>query len=179
VFFLDFFRRIFVRPDVKVIPQIEITQEMIDEAGRYLALSDDSGRDGDEIRGLLNTGKWGDIYRPKSALERLDETHPPQDSNRMATIRDHEEAVFREMLEKYGDTEIARMISRGSVWVGMTKEQLTDSVGFPDTLDEKVTRTKAGARRRLVYKYGRTGKRSFSKRVFLEDGSVTGWKISD
>lgn len=147
--FVDLIRRIFGRKPERIVPQVEITPEMIDAANRFL---------NDEKQARAD--------------------HMPTEPIRHS-LGTKEDETFREMLEKYGDAEIARMIAAGSVWVGMTKVQLTESVGFPDTLDEKVTRTKSGAKRRLVYKYGRTGMRSFSKRVFLEDDLVTGWQISN
>jgi hypothetical protein len=58
------------------------------------------------------------------------------------------------------------------IWQGMTKEQLVDSWGRPEDVDQKVYKTKT----KEIWKYGQMGKNRYRERVYAEDGVVVGWQ---
>lgn len=72
---------------------------------------------------------------------------------------------------KYPDEEIVRRIMGRQFWPGQTSEQLTDSLGPPVEIDDKLLKT----RTREVWKYQQTGSNRFALRITVEDGLVTGW----
>lgn len=76
------------------------------------------------------------------------------------------------LVAKYGE-EAADMILAYQVWQGMTEEQLIESWGLPADKDFEVKRSTT----KETWKYGQTGKNRFKNRVYLENGTVTGWKI--
>ena len=73
--------------------------------------------------------------------------------------------------EKYQNEAIVDRILENKIWQGMTKEQLLDSMGEPESTDEQVLKTKSKA----VWKYGQIGHNRFSLKVNLENGVVIGW----
>jgi hypothetical protein len=81
-------------------------------------------------------------------------------------------ARYSELMRKYNDQQIVTGIMGGSVWQGMSQEQLVDSRGQPDDREQTVYKTKT----KQTWKYGRTGKNRFRERIYLEDGIVVGWK---
>lgn len=72
---------------------------------------------------------------------------------------------------KYSDEEVVRRIMGQQFWPGQTSEQLTDSLGPPVEIDNKLLKT----RTREVWKYQQTGSNRFALRITVEDGLVTGW----
>jgi hypothetical protein len=54
----------------------------------------------------------------------------------------------------------------------MSSEQLIDSWGNPVGIDHDVYKTTT----KETWKYGQTGKNRFKDRVYLENGTVVGWK---
>jgi uncharacterized Rmd1/YagE family protein len=78
----------------------------------------------------------------------------------------------KHLVEKYGSEEIADKIMARKVWQGMTSEQLIDSWGKPEDIDETVYKTKT----KETWKYQQTGKNRFRDRVFFENGTVVGWQ---
>lgn len=76
------------------------------------------------------------------------------------------------LIEKYGSELIADKIMARSVWQGMTTEQLLDSWGRPEDIDEKVFKTKT----KETWKYGNNGKNRYRQRVYIEDSYVVGWQ---
>jgi hypothetical protein len=78
----------------------------------------------------------------------------------------------RALMAKYGDKRIIDAILRKEVWQGMSQEMLVDSRGAPEDQDETIYKTKT----KRTYKYGRTGKNRFRERIYIENGSVVGWK---
>jgi uncharacterized protein YecT (DUF1311 family) len=76
------------------------------------------------------------------------------------------------LVAKYGE-EAADMILAHQVWQGMTEEQLIESWGLPADKDFEVKRSTT----KETWKYGQTGKNRFKNRVYLENGTVIGWKI--
>jgi len=79
------------------------------------------------------------------------------------------------LLQKYGDPTVAERIQQKSIWEGQTEEQLRDSQGEPEAVEQAYLKTV----HREVWKYGRTGKNRFRLRVTLENGCVVGWDIKD
>jgi|HubBroStandDraft_4_1064222.scaffolds.fasta_scaffold1531443_1 hypothetical protein len=78
----------------------------------------------------------------------------------------------RALMAKYADERIVDAIIGRKVWQGMTQEMLIDSRGTPEDQDETIFKTKT----KRTYKYGRTGKNRFRERIYIEDGTVVGWK---
>jgi len=78
----------------------------------------------------------------------------------------------KHLIDKYGSELIADKIMDRQVWQGMTSEQLVDSWGRPEDVDEKVYKTKT----KQTWKYGKTGKNRFKQRVYVEDSYVVGWQ---
>jgi uncharacterized protein YecT (DUF1311 family) len=77
----------------------------------------------------------------------------------------------RLLIAKYGEAIAARIIAR-DLWLGMTQEQLIESLGNPVEIGNEILRTKT----KQVWKYGQTGKNRFRQRVTVENGIVSGWK---
>jgi len=75
------------------------------------------------------------------------------------------------LLEKYGDTQLVSRIMSGAIWETMTSEQLYDSVGQPEAVDQKYLNSKS----REVWKYDHLGANRYGLRVTLENGTVVGW----
>ena len=75
------------------------------------------------------------------------------------------------LFEKYGDAVIVERIMRNQVWQGQTSEQLSDALGDPEGLDERVLKSHT----RQTWKYRRQGKNRFGLRIVIDDGSVVGW----
>jgi ribosomal protein L21E len=82
------------------------------------------------------------------------------------------EARFAELMAKYNDQQVVVAIMNGSVWQGMSQEQLVDSRGQPEDKDQIVYKTKT----KQTWKYGRVGKNRFRERIYVENGTVVGWK---
>lgn len=82
------------------------------------------------------------------------------------------EARFSALMTKYHDQQIVVDIMQGKIWQGMTQEQLSDSRGAPEDTDQTVYKTKT----KETWKYGRTGKNRFRERIYVENGTVVGWK---
>jgi hypothetical protein len=78
---------------------------------------------------------------------------------------------WKHLIKKYGP-EIGKLIFAKRVWQGMTTEQLLDSWGDPEDLDEKVLKSKT----KQVWKYGNNGRNRYRQRVFIEDSVVVGWQ---
>jgi ribosomal protein L21E len=81
-------------------------------------------------------------------------------------------ARYSELMKKYNDQQIVAAIMDGRVWQGMSQEQLIDSRGSPDDKDQTVYKTKT----KQTWKYGRIGKNRFRERIYVENGTVVGWK---
>ena len=75
------------------------------------------------------------------------------------------------LLQKYGDEEVVQLMMQGSVWEGQTAEQLIDSIGKPEDLDQKVLKTK----KKEVWKYHHEGANRYGLRVTLDNDVVVGW----
>jgi len=77
----------------------------------------------------------------------------------------------KRLIEKYGRDLGLRILS-GTVWQGMTSEELLDSRGVPIDKDQTLYKTKINE----TWKYKQTGKNRFKERIYLENGIVVGWK---
>ena len=75
------------------------------------------------------------------------------------------------LLEKHSDTQLVSRIMSGAIWENMTSEQLYDSVGQPESVDQKYLKSKS----REVWKYDHLGSNRYGLRVTLENGTVVGW----
>ena len=82
------------------------------------------------------------------------------------------EARFAELMKKYRDQTIVEAIMGGSIWQGMSEDQLMNSRGAPEDKDQTIYKTK----KKETWKYGRSGKNRFRERIFVENGIVVGWK---
>lgn len=71
---------------------------------------------------------------------------------------------------KYPEHVVVRMLTE-RVWKGQTAAELTDSLGFPLRIDDKLLATK----RREIWKYYPQGVNRYRLRVTLDNGVVTGW----
>ena len=77
----------------------------------------------------------------------------------------------RYLIKKYG-RDFGLRILAGTVWQGMTNEQLADCRGNPADIGREVYKTTT----KETWKYNQTGKGRFKDRIFLENGVVVGWK---
>jgi hypothetical protein len=103
------------------------------------------------------------ILRKKIAERRRKET----ENNENALFRSR----YDELYLKYGDNDTVARIMNNSVWMGMTKEQLHESLGPPADISRKVRKSKTSEE----YKYGRVGGNRFKRRVKIENDVVVGW----
>ena len=72
---------------------------------------------------------------------------------------------------KYHDEDLVQKIVSGYFWEGQTAEQLQDSLGAPEAVDNKLLKTKV----KEVWKYQRQGANRFALRITVENGYVVGW----
>ena len=73
--------------------------------------------------------------------------------------------------QKYQDDELVRNIVNGYFWQGQSEGQLTDSLGSPVAIDEKILKTKT----KEIWKYNHQGGNRYSLRITVENGYVVGW----
>ena len=72
---------------------------------------------------------------------------------------------------KYGDSPHLSDLMNGTIRIGMTMEQVIDSWGQPDAVEERVLKTKTTQ----TLKYGQINSRTFKQQVKFENGLVVGW----
>lgn len=77
----------------------------------------------------------------------------------------------KHLMEKYGDEALVEKLMKKTIWVGQTAEQLTDSIGKPVDVGQRVLKTKV----KETWKYNPTGKNRYGMRITVEDGVVVGW----
>ena len=75
------------------------------------------------------------------------------------------------LLHKYQDPETVAAIMTRSFWQGQTDEQLVDSLGNPEDIDQKVLKTK----KKEIWKYHHQGGNRYGLRITLENDHVVGW----
>jgi hypothetical protein len=73
--------------------------------------------------------------------------------------------------DKYQDEELVQKIYSGYFWEGQTAEQLRDSLGTPEAVDNKLLKTKI----KEIWKYNRQGVNRFALRITVENEYVVGW----
>ena len=78
------------------------------------------------------------------------------------------ETRFRRMMEKYGNSDLARMIAKREVWTGQTADQLRDAKGAP------VNVVQSGSDE--IWIFPPMGFTRQAMRVALRDGRVAGWE---
>ena len=76
------------------------------------------------------------------------------------------------LMNKYRDKELVDAIMKKTAWVGQTAEQLIDSFGKPQDIDQKVLKTK----KKEIWKYQHKGGNRYGLRVILENDIVAGWE---
>jgi hypothetical protein len=76
-----------------------------------------------------------------------------------------------QLMEKYQDESLVDKLMERSFWQGQTSEQLFDSLGPPEDVDQKVLKTK----KKEVWKYNHQGGNRFGLRITLDDDTVVGW----
>ena len=81
-------------------------------------------------------------------------------------IQRDRETLRARVVQQY-DPDTAAKILRQEIWQGMTVQQLLDSAGQPDSVQETVTKRI----NREVWKYD-----VWSTRVTVENGVVVGWR---
>lgn len=80
-------------------------------------------------------------------------------------------AKQRALLAKYGDKEIVERLMGRMFWVGQSTEQLLDSLGSPEAIDQKVLKTK----KKEIWKYNHRGGNRYGLRITLDNDEVVGW----
>lgn len=78
---------------------------------------------------------------------------------------------YEYLIQKYRDEEIVTNIIDKTVWQGESEEQLIDSLGKPEAIDNKLLKTK----KKEVYKYNHQGSNRYRLRITLENDVVVGW----
>lgn len=94
--------------------------------------------------------------------------------NRSAKAKEKEIAAQNRqtyLVEKYGDEEIVNRIINETIWIGQTEEQLRESLGHPEDIDQKVLKTK----KKEVWKYGHRGGNRYAYRITLDNDVIIGW----
>ena len=108
-----------------------------------------------------------------SETERFEMQNRPSKTETLRKQQDDETSLrLSYLLEKYSDEQVIKQIMKGVIWEGMTSEQLFDSAGQPEAVDQKYLKSKS----REVWKYHHQGANRYGLRVTLEDGFVVGWE---
>jgi hypothetical protein len=81
----------------------------------------------------------------------------------------------KKLMKKYNDAYLVDSIMQKKVWQGQTLDQLTDSLGIPADIDEKVLKTKT----KEIWKYNHQSANRYGLRITLENGCVVGWDQKD
>lgn len=79
---------------------------------------------------------------------------------------------LRYLEQKYVNKRKVEKIINGDIWQGETAEQLVDSMGNPEVIDDTLLKTQ----KKVVWKYGRRGAKSYNLIVNLEKGIVVRWE---
>ncbi len=77
---------------------------------------------------------------------------------------------FSQMLRKYGNDNIARMIAKGEIWTGQTAEELTDAKGKPLAVYSEGSAE--------VWSFKPEGFTRLPMQVVLEQGRVVRWQLA-
>ena len=74
-------------------------------------------------------------------------------------------------MEKYQDEALVEKLMKCSFWQGQSSDQLLDSIGNPEDIDEKVLKTK----KKEVWKYNHQSGNRYGLRITLDNDIVVGW----
>jgi hypothetical protein len=77
----------------------------------------------------------------------------------------------KSLIGKYGSEDLVEMIMDQKIWKGMTSDQLLDSLGKPESVDQEMSARRA----REVWKYDRIGENRYRNRVTVDNGQVSAW----
>lgn len=83
-------------------------------------------------------------------------------------ILDKHQERNKYLLDKYQDEPLVEKLIGGYFWIGQSSEQLLDSMGNPEDIDEKVLKTKT----KEIWKYGCLGRNRYSTKITIENGIV-------
>lgn len=72
---------------------------------------------------------------------------------------------------KYNDEDVVQKIYAGHVWQGQSEEELRDSLGKPNAIDNKLLKTMT----REIWKYHPSGINRYRLRITVDNGRVAGW----
>ena len=75
------------------------------------------------------------------------------------------------LMLKYHDEKIVNALMDKSFWQGQTAEQLMDSLGKPQDIDQKVLKIK----KKEIWKYNHRGSNRYGLRITLDNDIVVGW----
>jgi len=78
---------------------------------------------------------------------------------------------YEQLMAKYQNEYLVDRLMGQCFWQGQTSEQLFDSLGPPQDVDEKVLKTK----KKEVWKYCHQGGNRFRLRITLDNDVVVGW----
>jgi hypothetical protein len=96
-----------------------------------------------------------------------------RESEQMVVKMQHDAEMRKTLILERYEPEIARRILNRQIWKGMTAEQLSDSMGQPDEVDEVVTKRT----QKQIWKYDQVSASRFDTRITLEGGVVVGWQM--
>jgi predicted Holliday junction resolvase-like endonuclease len=89
------------------------------------------------------------------------------DTERQSRLAERRKKIY----EKYGPTATAERLINKTLWAGESFQQLLDSLGKPEEIDEKIQ----AARPRSIWKYESRGGDRHRLRITMENGFVVGW----
>lgn len=75
------------------------------------------------------------------------------------------------LMSKYQDSELVEKLMGRSFWQGQTSDQLMDSLGSPEDVDEKILKTK----KKEIWKYNHQSGNRYGLRITLDNDIVVGW----
>lgn len=76
-----------------------------------------------------------------------------------------------ELMKKYQDSRLVEDLMNKNFWQGQTAEQLIDSLGRPEDIDQKILKTK----KKEIWKYNHQGGNRYGLRITLDNDHVVGW----
>ena len=77
----------------------------------------------------------------------------------------------KRLMQKYNDEKIVNNIMNQTIWQGQTSNQVVESLGQAEDVDQKVLKTK----KKEIWKYGFEGSNRYRVRITLENDVVVGW----
>ena len=77
----------------------------------------------------------------------------------------------QQLMDKYNDKEIVENIINQTLWHGETSDQIVESLGKAEDIDQKSLRTKT----KEIWKYGHEGENNYRLKINLKNDVVIGW----